>query len=282
MEEIRKALANMESVTVEESGSWLWISGDTRPHKEELKALGCRWSKKRSAWYWKPANGNNVKAPSAVPEVLDAEKINAEYTGEFSDGYLGAIRWDGSNAHKYLYGSSLTKELRAAFKKCGIKGVTVACKTYTGGQSLRVTVTPNPGEVKTLDEYKAETLKYISENTDTINAIRKFNTDDVRDNETGKWYNVWSEEFLNLPEEEKKRLLIESIEENYRSRTEYGLHLQYHDPEKYYEDLFSPTFIKKLKLIKQIVDSFNYNDTNSMVDYFDRGFYEDYYLKNAA
>jgi len=35
-------------------GLWVWIVGDTRPHKEELKALKCRWHSKRKCWYWKP------------------------------------------------------------------------------------------------------------------------------------------------------------------------------------------------------------------------------------
>lgn len=31
----------------------LWFEGDTKPHKEWLKICGCRWSKKRQAWYWR-------------------------------------------------------------------------------------------------------------------------------------------------------------------------------------------------------------------------------------
>lgn len=39
-------------LTIELCGSWLWISGDTRPCKDELKAAGCRWSKNKNMWYW--------------------------------------------------------------------------------------------------------------------------------------------------------------------------------------------------------------------------------------
>ncbi len=35
----------------EVKGSCTWISGNTRPIKEDLKAAGFRWSKKKSAWY---------------------------------------------------------------------------------------------------------------------------------------------------------------------------------------------------------------------------------------
>lgn len=37
---------------VELCGRWLWIGGNTKPHKEELKALGCRWSNKKKLWSW--------------------------------------------------------------------------------------------------------------------------------------------------------------------------------------------------------------------------------------
>ena len=40
-------------LTVELCGSWLWISGGTKPHKEELKKVGCRWSASKKMWYWR-------------------------------------------------------------------------------------------------------------------------------------------------------------------------------------------------------------------------------------
>jgi len=32
---------------------WVWIIGDTRPHKEALKSLKCRWHSTLTCWYWK-------------------------------------------------------------------------------------------------------------------------------------------------------------------------------------------------------------------------------------
>ena len=34
------------------SEPWWWISGDTYPHRDLLRMKGCRWSKKRKAWYF--------------------------------------------------------------------------------------------------------------------------------------------------------------------------------------------------------------------------------------
>jgi len=35
-------------------GKWLWVKGDTKPVKEQLKAAGLRWHGERAAWYWRP------------------------------------------------------------------------------------------------------------------------------------------------------------------------------------------------------------------------------------
>ena len=45
-------LLHMDGLTVELCGRWLWIGGDTRKHKEELKACGCRWSQSKKLWSW--------------------------------------------------------------------------------------------------------------------------------------------------------------------------------------------------------------------------------------
>ena len=42
----------LPGVTVEIIGSWIWITGDTKPVKEELKKSGFKFSRKKTAWYW--------------------------------------------------------------------------------------------------------------------------------------------------------------------------------------------------------------------------------------
>lgn len=48
-----RALAESNGLELKETSLCLWVSGDTKAHKDELKACGCRWSKKRSAWYYR-------------------------------------------------------------------------------------------------------------------------------------------------------------------------------------------------------------------------------------
>ncbi|MBS0350771.1 MAG: hypothetical protein JSR33_06240, partial [Proteobacteria bacterium] len=35
------------SLEIEICGAWIWLSGDTRPHKELLKQNGFRWAPKK-------------------------------------------------------------------------------------------------------------------------------------------------------------------------------------------------------------------------------------------
>lgn len=41
-----------DDIEIELCGRWLWIDGNTRPHKEALKACGCKWSNNKKKWYW--------------------------------------------------------------------------------------------------------------------------------------------------------------------------------------------------------------------------------------
>lgn len=53
-------------------GLWVWVTGDTKPVKEDLKALGCRWHSGRKCWFWKPAGlGRSRSNPGSLNEIAD-------------------------------------------------------------------------------------------------------------------------------------------------------------------------------------------------------------------
>lgn len=52
--EIIDRLINLQGIQIELCGTWLWITGDTKQHKETLKELNFSFSSKKIAWYWKP------------------------------------------------------------------------------------------------------------------------------------------------------------------------------------------------------------------------------------
>ncbi len=69
---IINALMKIHGIVCELCGSWIWISGDTRPVKDELKAAGCRWAAKKKMWYWKPA-GEYHRGSNASMEHIRAK-----------------------------------------------------------------------------------------------------------------------------------------------------------------------------------------------------------------
>lgn len=50
---IIEKLIHIPGIVIELCGSWVWISGETRPHKDTLKAAGCWWASKKKMWYWR-------------------------------------------------------------------------------------------------------------------------------------------------------------------------------------------------------------------------------------
>ena len=45
-------LLKLDGLEIELCGRWLWIGGETKKHKEALKACGCRWSSSKKLWSW--------------------------------------------------------------------------------------------------------------------------------------------------------------------------------------------------------------------------------------
>jgi len=54
MDKIAELLGlDLPGCEIELVGTWVWVSGDTKPVKELLKAAGCSWHSKRQRWYWR-------------------------------------------------------------------------------------------------------------------------------------------------------------------------------------------------------------------------------------
>ncbi len=49
---------------IELCGAWVWVSGDTRPHRETLKAAGYQWTPKKARWYFRPAEHKSFNRSS--------------------------------------------------------------------------------------------------------------------------------------------------------------------------------------------------------------------------
>lgn len=86
--EIINKLLHIGGIEIELCGSWLWISGNTREHKDELKAAGCRWAKNKMMWYWKP-DGSKPKSRKGGSSI---EEIRIKYGSEIIGRGHGSSR----------------------------------------------------------------------------------------------------------------------------------------------------------------------------------------------
>lgn len=72
-------LVILAGIDIEICGSWVWVTGNTYPNREALKAAGLRYAKSKAAWYWKP-EGSRSKARRSytmeeIRELHGSERI---------------------------------------------------------------------------------------------------------------------------------------------------------------------------------------------------------------
>lgn len=61
-------------VTIEIVGEWVWVSGDTKPHKDTLKEWGLIWARKKRMWFWRHPDSRVFNR-----RETDMETIKARY-----------------------------------------------------------------------------------------------------------------------------------------------------------------------------------------------------------
>ena len=59
---IQQLLAlRLSGVQIQLIGLWIWVTGDTKPVRAQLKEASMRWHSKRLCWYWKPYSGRRTR-----------------------------------------------------------------------------------------------------------------------------------------------------------------------------------------------------------------------------
>ncbi len=49
LEKVLNTLSGLTGIVYEVIGNWVWISGETKEHKDILKEMGCKWASKEGA-----------------------------------------------------------------------------------------------------------------------------------------------------------------------------------------------------------------------------------------
>lgn len=226
--------------------------------RNALKALKMRWNGKKLCWYGYAAEIDILRA-------ISNNTASDDFGGTVADGYMGAVAWYGNHSKQYLHGAELSKAIREAFKSAGIKGVSVSCKTYSGGQSLTVTI-------------KTSTEDFISQN-EFVNNYQISTSGWIYTSLRGECVHV-DEYFGKMTAEEQRKTREAAAKCEYEKYTQHEVSLNHYYLDKY--SMYTPEFAAKLHLINRIILSYNYDDSNGMVDYFNTNFYYDIYTKPAT
>lgn len=82
---IIEALLHMSGLMIELCGSWLWVTGNTKAHKDNLKDLGFKYSANKQAWYYHEGEyhkrGKSKKSMQDIRNMYGSESF-ATRTGE--------------------------------------------------------------------------------------------------------------------------------------------------------------------------------------------------------
>jgi len=82
--EIILKIINLEGIEIEICGSWIWVSGNTKPHKDILKASGFMWRSKKCMWSWNPPEAKTFNKKAMSMEHI-REKYGSEKIGQNND-----------------------------------------------------------------------------------------------------------------------------------------------------------------------------------------------------
>lgn len=224
---------------------------DDKPEKsvrDSIKAMGMKWNGNKGCWY-------GFVDKSRICETLGDPMA---FYSEASEGYMGATSYRGNNVNKFDYSSDC---FRKAFRAAGINGVSVRKKTYSGGMSFYFTVDMDSDDYVSYEDFGPSSYGYWYNYIDEYGEHRSIHRDIL-----------WSDHVS--PE------LREKIIEDDR-KFEYDYLTRNHADIYNNNRALSEKGKSKVSAIASIVQSFNYDDSNSQVDYYETNFYWDMVAKRA-
>lgn len=84
---IIERLNNCNGLVIEVIGSWLWVSGNTKQHKDILKACEMKHAKKKEKWYFSESSSSS-RGSLSMQEIR--ERYQAGYINKKKQSYLAA------------------------------------------------------------------------------------------------------------------------------------------------------------------------------------------------
>lgn len=232
--------------------------------RESLKALKMRWNPSKCCWYGYAAEHEIIAAIQGAELTANPEQ-GATVTTE---GYMGGGAYYGAKSGGNLYGADLAAAIRADIKAAGIKGVTIRCESYSGGETIHATLTIERSDLN---------------EAPTADTTRRYTCDFERILHRWNYWTVDGEQitldrFQKMTEAERTATALKYHAEQRERFAERQSLNQYHTDEKDNPEL-SAAFLAKVRRVIDIISAYRYDESNSMVDYFNTNFYFDLHTK---
>lgn len=72
-DKINELLAlNLTGIEIALIGTWIWITGDTKPVKEELKGAKCKWHSKRKCWFFSTQKKRRYNSKASLNDLAES------------------------------------------------------------------------------------------------------------------------------------------------------------------------------------------------------------------
>lgn len=224
-----------------------------------LKELKMRWHGAKKCWYGYAQENAIIAAILGANDTAEPDELASVTT----EGYLGGGAVYGSKSGKHLYGADLSTAIREDIKRAGIKGVTVSCKTYAGGQSITAKIK--------LPKAAFVSLGAFTENYEINTASAWIDYTD----ESGKVQTMHRDEYfgdgMTAARQEEIRKCAARYEYYREAECENDINVFYIDKYKVY----TAETTNLIKRVNSIICAYRYDESNGMVDYFNTNFYYD-------
>lgn len=222
--------------------------------REVLKSHKFRWHSVKRCWY-------GYESEETIAAAITSTTTDEAPASVIGDGYMGGGAIYGSKSHRHLYGADLSAAVRADLKKAGIKGTSCKIHTYSGGQSLTVTVKVSAADFLTFEQY--------------LENYRIKGSQAWIYMEGGEY--IHSDKYWAADGEEQERIRVSAATRDYRKATTEEAAYQLG-----WIDFLTDAAKKTVERIDAIISAYRYDCSNGMVDYFDTNFYYDIRLKPVA
>lgn len=84
--DIIEVLLRMQGVHIEVIGSFIWLSGETKVYKDQIKELGFKWSSNKKMWYKSPEGyRRRTRKNHSIDEIRGMFGVQYEGNGQ---GYM--------------------------------------------------------------------------------------------------------------------------------------------------------------------------------------------------